>query len=154
MSNAPASAKPKRPAGLKPATKGEVRNPGGNNGSSWLPELRKFFLEQIPESYKRSGGKRTALMVTRLHRVFAATYESAISGETASQKLIIELMCGKPKEQVELSGPDGAPLVAPRIVLYLPDNGTGVGASRSDDDDDDEVTAPLGPPAASPSSPE
>jgi len=119
--NHPATREALRRNAFKP---GETGNREGVNGWRRAQSLIAAFLDEPAEAGKPQ---------TRFQNVLMAAYQTAlipgIKG-AGDRKLLVEQKAGKAKQQVELSGQDGAPL---RVVAYLPDNGRG-----PDDPDPDD----------------
>ena len=116
---------------LRPAKPGEVRNPLGINGSTWLKEFRDYFggavgddaeLTRALKKFARPGERR-------IDAVKRALFVKAVFGGDAAQKLVVEQMQGRARQHVELTGPGGVPLAPPAVVrLYLPPNGRDIAA--------------------------
>jgi len=111
---------------LPPCKPGEVRNPTGKNGRTQHAALVKW-LEQ----------PSTDPEMSRIERVWQATYLAALKGSSPDRKILIEQHGGKPKQQVQVSGGEGGPL---RVVAFLPNNGRG---PDDPDPDDGESGAPA-----------
>lgn len=101
---------------MPPVVKGEVRNKLGVNGTSRNAHLMREYMAE------KSGGK------PRLQNVWEKMYLQAIQGNDAIAKYLNDQCCGKAKETLEVSNPDGT--LGPRVLAYIPNNGRG---PRADD---------------------
>jgi hypothetical protein len=135
----PKSPKPrdKRWDNLKPFKKGEVRNPTGANGARWMKMVRKFFKQKI--TVKGEKPEDDPVEMERFWMVCEAAFRTALRGNPASQKLIIEQLAGKAKETIEVSNVGDAP----SVVMWLPNNGRGPAPATGDEPPDDEEDAGL-----------
>jgi len=70
---------------LIPCSKGEVRNPTGNNGMVWLKQFRDYFNSPSRDDH----GK------TRYQTILDAAYVNALRGREATLRVIVEQMNGK-----------------------------------------------------------
>jgi hypothetical protein len=126
-----------RAENLKPAKPGEVRNPLGINGSTWLKEFKDYFAGEVSEDLPR--GKRGLVRPgeRRIDAIKRSLFMKAVFGDPQAQKLIIEQVQGRARQHVELTGKDGAPLAPPATVrLYMPSNG------RENENPEDEIKEP------------
>jgi hypothetical protein len=94
---------------LPPVAPGEVRNPGGKNGREQRDKLIRW-LEQ----------PSTDDTMTRIERVWQATYLAALKGSAPDRKTLIEQHGGKPRSQLDLSNDDESLLPAILRVLAAP----------------------------------
>lgn len=123
MGNLPESVvKEKKKRGPKGANKtsikpGEVRNPTGYNGYNGPAKLEKdVLMEILHEPVTLDNG----VVVTKLRAIYENLIWHAWHGDVRAAALVVERFAGKPKQIIEATGADGAPLQA---VIILPPSG-------------------------------
>lgn len=85
--------------GNKPFKKGQSGNPKGRPRK--LPELTKLLDEVLGEEKNN---------VTAMEAVVKSLLSSATKGDTQAARVLLEYSYGKPKANIELSGPGGGPV--------------------------------------------
>lgn len=103
---------------LKPAKKGEIRNPNGRpKGSLSASTILKRFLELTEDVRNPMTGEQQTLTVAEtIHLMQIA---KARKGELASYKEIMDRMEGKPAQAVDITS-DGKPLPIPLLQGVKP----------------------------------
>jgi hypothetical protein len=77
----------------------------GHSGPRRTTELRKAYQDAItPE---------------KIGEVEQSLYELALGGDVAAIRVWLEFAIGKPRQQVEVSGPDGEPLGVADVVAVI-----------------------------------
>ncbi len=87
-----------------PFKPGESGNPGGRNAA-------KPFLDAVNRAVKQDDGKRLRDCAERL-------LDLAAIGEPWAVQMLADRLDGKPKQQTEVTGADGAPLVTSIAVEF------------------------------------
>lgn len=125
--NTEGSRKVLREHAIKPGQR--LNKTGTNHWAQANARFREFAMQVV------ANGQ------TRDDRIILAIYTSALTPGpkgAADRKLWNEQMRGKPKQHLEVSGQDGAPL---RVVAYLPDNGRGPDDPEPSDDGEPGASA-------------
>lgn len=100
----------KRMANLRPAKRGEVRNPTGKNGRT-RSELIAAFLEKADDTeLGRNMAKKLGLPADspRIVVVLQRLYTMGLGKSEPALKTLAEFFGGKPRQQVDLSSEDGS----------------------------------------------
>ena len=95
-----------RNTNLRPIAPGEVRNPAGKNGVTKVAELRAYLDERAEPTSRR----------TRRENLLASIYATALDrrrhDHIPAARLLLAYDLGKPREELEVSGPGGGPLIS------------------------------------------
>jgi uncharacterized protein (DUF342 family) len=116
-------------ANLKPIKKGEVRNPNGrgkktDSYSDIAKELLSSKKIDIEIEYATPAGTKTKKLVMTSknsikHQMICAMIHSALSGNLAAAKDLLERVDGKVKDKIEHSGSIGDGVKLPETVEEL-----------------------------------
>jgi hypothetical protein len=75
--------------------------------------------------HMRMRRMRTALLDASseddIREIYRSLMDSARAGDTAAAKVLLEYLCGKPTQGIELSGPGGEPLAMGAILAVVKD---------------------------------
>jgi hypothetical protein len=98
---------PKSLGNLRPGTKGEVRNPAGNNGRTRAETVAKF-LEETDDT---AMGKALLEKVgcpggTRIRGLLHREWLAGMVKSDLARKTLIEQYAGRPKQQLDLTSSD------------------------------------------------
>lgn len=102
------------PENLRPAQKGEVRNPKGRPKK--LPALDTLIAEIMGE--EKEGISAADAILRKLRQM-------ATQGNLRAAEILLDRAYGKAKQQVEHSGANGSPIEIRRVVINLPDEPDG-----------------------------
>jgi len=94
----PKTSRERQLANLRPAQKGEVRNPDGKNGREGSEAWRKFLDAFDPTDKSK----------TRRLRMHETWYELILEKDTNALKLGVEQDMGRAKQQIDLTSEDGS----------------------------------------------
>lgn len=108
--------------GLKPAKKGEVRNPTGNNGRRRSEFIAKFLEEadDTLEGRKLVEAAGCPPDTSRIKALLQKDFLVAMDKGDFSRSKLIEQYGGKPRQQMEVTTPDGGDGAKASGVIVLP----------------------------------
>jgi hypothetical protein len=92
------------PQNLKPAKKGEVRNPKGRPPTR---DIEKRIKEFMFDTVRQKDGSTKERMELIMNKLF---HDAMVKSDRASIKILLEYGFSKPVQKTEVTTPDGEPL--------------------------------------------
>lgn len=87
-------------------------------------EFKKRFLYWVEADVQAVVECRGAPWeITAIDRMITSAIVQGMNGNDKAMHAILDRLFGKPKEQVEMSGPNGEPIEPVTVVLKIPRNG-------------------------------
>lgn len=100
--------------GLRPATKGEVRNPQGKNQHWFRNKMMEFYAAEVDDPRapvpRTPAQKAATKRLMRIDVFHMAVLSKAVKGGDAAQKLIMEHLNGAAPTSLQLTGANGGPV--------------------------------------------